>query len=158
VDRIKTGESYETDGGVSGRMEISNTWGEVLQVIDDDNMLVIISNADEHVTVWCKFPTRDITDGKKDFLANIIRADKVTVTGTTRYRTPGGGTRTVFVLEPYGKQKKRSRVNDPALKQTEDIGHGQDRPDLASRGSSVLPVVCGWGSASSPPHGVVNMR
>jgi hypothetical protein len=93
VTNLEVGKVYKTDGS-------GNTWGKVLQVIDDDNMLIAVSNGgDNYPTVlWCKFPTKNIVDGKKDFLSNIIKTEIVKVTGTKRYNTTDG-TKTVYVLE-----------------------------------------------------------
>jgi hypothetical protein len=121
VTKIAVGVSYETDGdGV-------NTWGKVLQVIDDDNMIVGIDNGSINpggdprysVVVWCKFPTKGVTDGKTGFLGNILGTSRVTASTTTRYKTVGGGTRTVFLLEPYetsaaGKKADEKRAADAA--------------------------------------------
>lgn len=108
VTHIKVGRSYQLDGGGL------NTWGRIIQIIDDNNMLVGIDNGATNpggrprysVTVWCKFSTEGLTDGKDGFLANILSVEQVTATKTIRYKTALGGTRTVFVLEPYGKAKK----------------------------------------------------
>lgn len=109
VTRLKAEASYMTDGGADdGIRQQANTWGIILQIIDDDNMLVGIDNGAGNpggnprysVTVWCKFPTKGMTDGKTGFLANILGTNKVTVTGTTRYKTSAGASRTVFVLAP----------------------------------------------------------
>jgi hypothetical protein len=114
VGEMKIGQSYKTDGGNQDKRPVriqGNTWGQILQIMDDDNMLVGIDNGRDEVgspryssVVWCKFPTKGLTDGKTDFFGNLIGTDKVTVTGTTRYKTSSGGTRTVFVLEPHKKK------------------------------------------------------
>jgi hypothetical protein len=119
VTKIKVGESYKTDGGLPNGAESNNTWGKILQVIDDDSMLVGIDNGRQgnnpryFVTVWCKFSTKGLTDGKTDFLAKILGTSQVTASGTTRYKTGAGDTRTVFVLEPYGKAKKWAARSKP---------------------------------------------
>jgi hypothetical protein len=114
VTQLTVGQSYLIDGGVRDRGVFGNTWAKIIQIIDDDNMLVGIDNGAGSpggnprysVIVWCKFSTKGLTDDKTGFLAGILGADKVTVTGTTRYKTASGGTRTIFVLEPHGKEKK----------------------------------------------------
>ncbi len=121
VTAIRAGQSYITDG------DGTNTWGKILQVIDDSNMLVGIDNGGTNpggrprysVTVWCKFRTKGLTDGKTDFLANILGTMKVTASGTTKYKTAAGGTRTIFVLEPAkqpakGKDLPAATVKAPA--------------------------------------------
>jgi hypothetical protein len=105
VTTIKVGENYTTDGGLPNGARSNNTWGKILQVIDDDNMLVGIDNgrADNNsryfVTVWCKASTEGLTDGKTDFLGNILGTRQVKVTDTTTYQTADGATKTVFVVE-----------------------------------------------------------
>jgi hypothetical protein len=99
VTKIKVGQDYATDGGGA------NTWGKIVQVIDDNNMLIGIDNGGNprdrySVIVLCKFPTKGLTDGQTGFLAKFLGTSHVTVSGTTRYKTVDGGTRTVFVLEP----------------------------------------------------------
>lgn len=93
VTNLEVGKVYNTDGP-------ANTWGRVVQVIDDDNMLIAVSNGGDGypTTLWCKFPTKDIIDGKNDFLCNIIKTKVVKITGTKRYNTING-TKTVYVLE-----------------------------------------------------------
>ena len=67
---LKVGVNYKTDGGARGAGQSGNTWGKIVQVIDDDNMLVGIENGDDEkgdgrysVVVMCKFPTKGLTDG-----------------------------------------------------------------------------------------------
>jgi hypothetical protein len=114
VGKMKIGESYKTDGGNQDNNAVhimGNTWGKILQIVDNDNMLIGIDNGEEYsggprfaTIVWCKFSTKGLTDGKKGFFAELISTDEVRVSGTTRYKTTSGGTRTVFVLEPRKKK------------------------------------------------------
>lgn len=111
VTRIRAGQSYATDGA-------GNTWGKIIQVIDDDNMIVGIDNGGGSaggnprysIFVWCKFRTKGLTDGQTGFLADFLGTGKVTASRTTRYNTAGGGTRTVFVFEPYKGELGSSRT------------------------------------------------
>ena len=75
---------------------------EVFQVIDGDTML--IKNGKE---IMCLegFSTAGIAD--KD---NVRLAALMQVTGTTQYRTAIGGTRTVFVIEPFPLSPVRVRA------------------------------------------------
>lgn len=111
VEKLKVGESYKTDGGLPNNSESLNTWGQILQVIDDENMLVGIDNGRAannpryYVTVWCRIPTNGLTDGKTDFLSKILGTSQVKVTGTKKYDTAGGATKTVFVIEPITQKE-----------------------------------------------------
>ncbi len=99
--QIEKGKSYLTDGGRRAEGFYGNTWARVQQIIDDDNMLIdITSDKDKGwVLVWAKFSTKKLSDGKFDFLANIIGTDKITVTGRKQYTSALGATKTVFVIE-----------------------------------------------------------
>jgi hypothetical protein len=111
---LKVGQNYQTDGGTGDAKHIANTWAKIIQIVDDDNMLIGIDNgADDKggprysTVVMCKFPTKDLTDDQKGFLADFVKTEQVTVSGTTRYKTVGGGTKTVFVLEPVKPAAKK---------------------------------------------------
>jgi len=101
--QIEIGRSYLTDGGFGtvGFNGPFNTWAKVQQIIDDDNMLIDITNDKDKgwVLVWGKFSTKKLSDGKFDFLGNIIGTDKITVTGRKQYTSALGATKTVFVIE-----------------------------------------------------------
>lgn len=115
---LKEGGKYATSSGLGGLdLGFTNTWAQVVQVIDDNSMLVGIDNGADgsgvlryEVVVMCKFPTKGITDGKKDYLGEVLGTKEVAITGTTKYKTTGGGTRTVFVMEPYTRPKKADVV------------------------------------------------
>jgi hypothetical protein len=83
----------------------------VEQVIDDGKMLARITfnklfrgtATDESAWVMMKCKTTGITDGKRFGsweLDKVLGTAFVKVTGTTTYRTAGGSTKTVFVVEP----------------------------------------------------------
>jgi hypothetical protein len=109
-----------TDGGADdGIRQQANTWGRIIQIVDKSTMIVGIDNGAGSpggaprysVTVWCKFPTKGLTDGKTGFLADIIGTSKITVTGTTDYNT-ASGKKTVFVLEPYKPSPEEKKAAD----------------------------------------------
>lgn len=95
---IKVGEDYVTDG------DGTNTWAKILQIIDGENMLLGVDNGGTNprysVVVWCKFSTKGLAEGRTGFLNGILATNRVTISGTIRYKTKTGGARTVFVLEP----------------------------------------------------------
>ena len=80
---------------------------KVMQVIDKNSMLVGIEddrNGDGKYRVWVlvKAPTTGIVDGegwRGGQWGDTVGAGELSVTGTTTYKTVGGGTKTVFVLE-----------------------------------------------------------
>jgi hypothetical protein len=88
----------------------SMTWvnAKVLQVVDDDKMLVVLSDARTlrgGKVVLLKCSTKDIVDGQHWSGGEWERytgSSKQKVAGTYRYRTRSG-TRTVYVLEPVKK-------------------------------------------------------
>lgn len=85
---------------------------KVMQVIDDAQMLVGIEDArtgNGNYKNWIliKCPTTGITDGKfwrGGQWKEVTGAEALAVTGTTTYNTAGGGTKTVFVVEPLSKE------------------------------------------------------
>jgi hypothetical protein len=84
---------------------------KVRQVLDKDQMLVGIEssrsgNSTYSMLVLVKCPTAGIVDGKFWSGASwktVTGSTTQTVTGTTTIKTVGGGSKTVFVLEPYIK-------------------------------------------------------
>jgi hypothetical protein len=82
---------------------------KVMQVIDANRMLVGIDDARTNngryeTWVMVKCPTKGITDGqfwRGGQWAGITGSKVLEVTDTTTYKTVRGGSKTVFVLEPY---------------------------------------------------------
>jgi hypothetical protein len=83
----------------------------------------------------CKFPTKGLTDGQSGFLSKFLGTEEVTVTGTTKYKAEGGGTRTVFVLEPYTRPKK---AEPSSPKQTPAPGGKTATVDLSTLRDKVI--------------------
>ena len=120
---------------------------KVMQVIDESSMIVGIEdarNGNGKYTTWVmvKAPTAGITDGKfwrggewKD----VTGIDVLAVTGTTVYKTAGGGTKTVFVLEA---EKAKAVVGPQAKPQIQVIsalwGAGKRHADVTERVSDLL--------------------
>ena len=101
ADKLKVGSSYSVLGVA---------WGKVLEVIDDDDMVLGIDNgaakgkARYRTVVWCKgFKAAGKADDQTGYLHLLLGANQVKVTGTAKWKAPGGATKTVFVLESAGK-------------------------------------------------------
>jgi hypothetical protein len=87
-----------------------------VQIIDDENMLIEhrwdtvgtkqFSRGTRHTqTLWAKgFSTKGLVDD-----AAMLRDVCVEVTGTTKYDTPDGATRTVLVIEPLDLEKHANK-------------------------------------------------
>jgi hypothetical protein len=78
---------------------------QIQQIIDKQNMIVELNALGESITVWVRgIPTSSYADG------SIIRPTSkqlYKVTGTQQYDTTNGGTKTLFVLEPYISQEQK---------------------------------------------------
>jgi hypothetical protein len=107
--------------GANGGMDLID--GKVIQVIDENSMLVgledkrIANKVRYKNLVLVKCPTKGIVDDKliNDW-EKVVGSRWMAVTGTTRLKTVDGGTRTVFVLEPFLEGKKQEATPKGALK------------------------------------------
>jgi hypothetical protein len=95
--------------GGEGTPQIS---AKIFQVIDDKSMLVGIEDPKTgkgtySTLVMVKCDTKGKVDGKFYGLdwKGMMGANYVKVTGTTTYKTTGGGSKTVFVIEAATKPK-----------------------------------------------------
>jgi hypothetical protein len=146
VNLLKEGGKYTTEGGL-GSLELGATvtCAKIVQIIDDNSMLVGIDNGQEKsgdprytVLVMCKVPTKGMTDGQAGYLTKFLGTKDVTVTGTTKYKTEGGGTRTVFVLEPYTRPKK---ADTPTAKPTQAAPDPPKKADTSAAKPTTAPDV-----------------
>src|SRR4051812_38876635 len=89
---------------VGDKVSDSQTALKVIQVIDDSSMLISIQVRNENLHPWSgpimlKCPTGGIVDGTIWQPSSWPIDTPLYVTGTTRYKTTDGGSKTVFVLE-----------------------------------------------------------
>lgn len=81
------------------------------QVIDGSNMLVRYENpkeGGEDFVLWIKAPTAGLVDGRRVLLDRCLE-----VTGTKTYTTAAGGSKTVFVLQPFDFEKALAAAKEP---------------------------------------------
>ena len=108
AQRAESGELLVTGLKVGARGIPRHIDAKVMQVIDENQMLVGIEDSRTGkgrygIWVMLKCSTKGVTDGKfwrggqwKD----VAGSEGLSVTDTTTYTTAGGGTKTVFVVEP----------------------------------------------------------
>ncbi len=97
-------------GGIKKGYKGTPNWIDckVLSVVDDNNLLVVLSNSrtgKESVTVWLSVPTtEDLVDGshwRGGEWYQKVEANMFKVIGTKRYKTIYGNTKTVYHIEAY---------------------------------------------------------
>jgi hypothetical protein len=87
---------------------------EIFQVIDDDTCLIRYPNWEgisDHNIIMARIPTKGLVDEKKVCINGVYKC-----TGTTSYKTPSGGRRTVYVIESYDPRKPKSPPKSKASK------------------------------------------
>lgn len=83
---------------------------QIEQIIDKQNMIVELNALGKSVTVWIHgLPTSNYAD---DMTIKPTSEQLYKVTGTQQYDTTIGGTKTLFVLEPYLSQDRDEKSSN----------------------------------------------
>jgi hypothetical protein len=142
---------------------LKNAWDiKVIEVIDDSNMLAECSWRDEPQLCWLKgFSTFGLIDGNQ---IGAIMPPLVEVSGTKRYQSALGGSKTVPLLEPFSldvlarpieSKQQLSGARMPATRAPTDTTHWRrpivDAPtqtaDSTFDGGGVLTLLAIFGMA-----------
>jgi hypothetical protein len=112
-------------------------YGKVIQILDANSMIVGIKDAETGTfptLILVKYKTQGLTDGFF-FLNNwskIVGGNEIKVTGTKTLKLAGGGTRTMFVVEPRWSEAEKEKARAEAKKEADKRAEGV-RAILAER-------------------------